>query len=236
MIELEIQFKGKALAGVLGAFQNVPLSMRPVQFGANEGHVDGAVDSAEFPEFVERAKSGFFLIAPDVYYDVSIFPTKGRIICRGWISKDAVPVETFLLDMTSAEPTFGFACATDERDHRNCVKVQARDGDLSAWVGRDPNNTFPGLYWLTLFSPELLERYNFPMQTFRSAATDSVRTESGYWLIKFFERPESWLQHDQMMRSLISGTPGIFDIEAVKQGLPKTDRVLELSSYLSRWK
>ena len=156
MIEAGLEFGGK-VDRVIKAFTTLPPLLRPIHF-SHEEHVGTASDLIDdekrFAAFVAKSKSGYFLLGQLVTYSIRI--AVGRpVVCDCFIDVEPELAKEFLVHMAAAQPLFGFACAPEERTHRNRVTTRQGANTIESWVGRDTERYVPGLYWLTLL-PELL--------------------------------------------------------------------------------
>jgi hypothetical protein len=236
MLEAGLEFEG-ATDRVLSAFAGLPLSLRPTHFSHEEkvgSDADRIDDRERCALFVEKSKSGFFLLGPAVTCSIRI--ASGRpLVCDCFIDVEPEMAKRFLEHMSTAQPIFGFACAPGERERRNRVTTQQGANKIESWVGRDTQKYVPGFYWLTLLPDALAERHDVPITAVTAVAQEHIELEGGQHLFRFYERPEDWsgsLAVTELCRSL----PGVFDVEKLKPELLAAKNFLELNSMLRDWK
>ena len=235
MIEAGLEFDGE-IDGVLAAFVALPSPLRPAYFSHEEKIVDTTdrvEDQRRFAAFRARSQSGFFLLNEAVTYSLRLATGK-PLICDCFIDVQPEIAKQFLVQMSTARPLFGFACAPAEREHRNRVTVQQGSNKIENWVGRDTRKNVPGLYWLTLLSESLAKRHGVPLAAIEAVAQEDLALEDGQHLFRFYERPEDW-QKTHAVAELCASLPGVFNIEEVKPQLLAAKNFLELNSMLRDW-
>jgi hypothetical protein len=236
MIEAGLEFDGE-FDRVLAAFITLPAPLRPVNFSHEERIVDTAdrvEDQRRFSAFRARSKSGFFLLGETATYSVRL-ATGRPLICDCFLNMRPEVAKQLLVHMSTAQPTFGFACAPAEREHRNRFTVQQGNNKIDNWVGRDTRKNLPGLYWLTLLSETLAKRHRVSFDAIEAVAKEHIALEGGQHLFRFYERPEDW-QKTNAVTELCASLPGVFNIEKVKPQLLAAKNFLELSSMLQDWR
>ena len=124
-------------------------------------------------------------------------------------------IKAFLIHMMSAQPIFGFACEPQERDQRNRINTKQGINNIESWVGRDPQNYIPGLYWWTILPNALAEKHRVPLAAIKPIALEHVRIEGGQNLFRFYEKPDGW-RAAQGIDTMRLSQPGIFDVEEVR--------------------
>ncbi|MDB5863858.1 MAG: hypothetical protein JWO70_1664 [Betaproteobacteria bacterium] len=236
MLEAGLEFADD-IHRLLEAFTTLPSKLRPIHFGHDENMRSAANlvdDEGRFSTFVSRSLSGFFLLAPGITY--SVRRARGRsTLCDCFFDVQPMLVKQFLIHMARAEPIFGFACALDEREHRNRVVSELGVGTTECWVGRDSQKYVPGFYWLTLLPAALAERHGVPLSVVEEVAQEHIEIEDGQHYFSFYEGPEDW-RSASGVAELCRTLPGVFDVEKVKQELPSAKTFLELHVLLRKWK
>ena len=236
MIEAGLEFDG-VIDRVVAAFAELPLSLRPIHFSHEEkvgSDADRIEDQKRFAAFVAKSKSGFFLLGPAVTYSIRV--ASGRpLVCDCFIDVEPEIAKQFLMHMSKAQPLFGFACESGERERRNRVTTQQGVNTIESWVGRDVQKYVPGFYWLTLLPDAMAKQHGVPLSAVEDVAQEHIELEGGQHLFRFYERPEDW-QATSVVAELCASLPGVFDVERVKSQLPAAKNFLELNSMLRDWK
>jgi hypothetical protein len=157
------------------------------------------------------------------------------MICDCFIDVQPEVAQQFLVQMSTAQPLFGFACLPAEREHRNLISFQFGINKIEKWVGRNAEQNVPGLYWLTLLSETLLKRHGVPLGAIEAVAKEHIALEGGQHLFRFYERPEDW-QTSSSIGELCASLPGVFNVEAAKAKVMSANSVLEANAMLRNWK
>lgn len=236
MIEAGLEFDGE-IDRVLAAFIALPPPLRPVYFSHEEkimDTVDRVDDQRRFAAFRSRSQSGFFLLSETVTYSVRL-AMGSPLVCDCFIDVQPEIAKQFLVQMSTARPLFGFACAPPEREYRNRVTVQQGSNKIENWVGRDTRKNVPGLYWLTLLSETLAKRHGVSLAAIEAVAQEHIALEGGQHLFRFYERPEDW-QKTNAVTELCTSLTGVFNVEDVKPQLLAAKNFLELNSMLRDWR
>lgn len=235
MIEAGLEFRASARWLIVESFLTLPGELCPTHESANEDKAGTRIqDYNKFLEGVMKRETGFFLKGPIVTYDISLAGNRS-IICNCFLDVDPALAKTFLTLMAKAQPIFGFACAPEEREYRNRVTTKQGVNTIESWVGRDTQKYIPGLYWLTLLSPELAEKHGVSLSVLGETALEHLELEGQQNLFRFYEKPEDW-QSAGTMKELCSSLPGIFDVEKVRPQLECAKTFLELSAMVNTWK
>ena len=236
MIEAGLEFQGD-LDGVLRAFVTLPARERPLYFSETEdgSAADRLSDQVRFAMWAENHKDGFFLLAPGLAYNIRVADGK-PILCDCFLHAEPAVAREFLEHMASASPTFGFACAPEERAHRNRVTYRSSSGSVDAWVGRDTQRYLPGLYWLTLLSPALAERHALALDAIVTVAEEASTAGAGLHLFQLFQRPEQWRAFADRIDRLCASQAGVFDVSKVRPLVTAARSFLELTDLLADWR
>src|SRR5512138_882094 len=211
MIEAGLEFDG-GIDRTLASFVALPLPLRPVYFSHEEKIVDRAdrvEDERRFAAFRARSQSGFFLLSESVTYNLRSATGK-PLMCDCFLDVEPEIAKEFLVQMSTARPLFGFACAPAEREHRNRVTVHQGSNKIENWVGRDTRKNVPGFYWLTLLSETLANRHGVSLAAIEAVAQEHIALEGGEHLFRFYERPEDW-QKTNAVTELCASLPGVFN-------------------------
>ena len=235
MIESILEFQPTALHSVVAALCALPEGLRPTHHSLGEDEAGKPIlNTGKFLESLTGAKLGPFLRGPGVIYDIRLAGSK-PILCNCFLEVDPALAKEFLIQMATAQPIFGFACASEERTHRNRVIVKQGVNTIESWVGRDPQKYIPGFYWLTLLPKALAEKHDVPLSAVEKIAKEHIELEGGQHLFRFYERPEDWRTAPDVA-ALCSSLPGVFDVEKVKPLLPAAKNFLDLDEVLRSWK
>jgi hypothetical protein len=236
MLEAGLEFDGEP-DRVFAALIALPRPLRPVHFSHEEKIVDTAdrvEDQKRFAAFRAKSQSGFFLLGERVTYSVRLATGK-PLICDCFIDVQPDIAKQFLVQMSTARPLFGFACAPAEREYRNRVTVQQGGNKIENWVGRDTRKNVPGLYWLTLLSETLAKQHSVSFAAIEAVAKEHIALEGSEHLFRFYDRPEDW-QKTNAVTELCVSLPGVFNVEEIKPQLQAAKSFLELNSMLRDWR
>lgn len=236
MIEVGLEFNCK-VGDVLDAFLTLPSPLRPTHFSREEkiknyGNIFQI--GARLSKFIEKSKSGFFLLGAGVTYSVR-FSKDRSVICDCFIDVASLLAKQFLIFMSKAKPLFGFACALEERKKRNRVTIQLGQNEIESWVGRDLKKYVPGFYWITLLPDSLAKLHALPLDAVCEVAEECIDLNFGQHLYRFYPSPEDWIENAPVEK-LCKGQPGVFDVEKILPKLSGAKNFLELSSMLKNWR
>ncbi|MVF24753.1 hypothetical protein EVC37_24595 [Methylocaldum sp. BRCS4] len=242
MIESRLDFQTSDLRFVVEAFCTLPMELRPTHHSRGEDEPgEPLLDVGKFLDSMAIANLGPVLKGSNVEYYVEFsYRNIGTervksIYCDCNLDVEPHLAKQFLLHMAAAQPIFGYACAPEERQHRNRVIVKQGINTVESWVGRDLQKYIPGFYWLTLLPDALAEKYSVPISVVENIAQEHIELEGGQHLFRFYERPEDW-QSTHEVAALCSLLPGVFDVEKIKPQLATAKNYLELDSALRGWK
>lgn len=233
-IETALHFREADRVAALNAFCTLAPPLLPKRYSFDEDAL-GKTLTKDALEGLATRQEGFFLRADSALYDFGS-SINGRFVCNCWLQVQPNVIPGFLEHMLSAKPIFAFACHPEERLYRNRVTVKFDDKTLEAWVGRDPLKAIPGLFWITVIDQSLIDRHGVPVDTLSPHAIEKSKSANGQYIFRFFDEPNSWKLVKTKIDTLCSSIPGIFDINAVRNGMPRNARYLELSTYLAQWR
>jgi len=235
MIEAGLEFANARLQEVLQALFALPADLRPSRYSRGEDEpATVIVELDEFLASTERKAPGPLLIAPRGTYDISI-PEDKPLVCVCFLDVEPMLAKEFMLHMATAKPRFGFACAPEEREHRNRIKTKQGENLIESWVGRDLEQYIPGLYWLTLVPEVLAKKHDVPLSALKKIAREHIVVEDDQHLFRFYENPNDWKSTGDVAR-LCASLPGIFDIEQIRTQLMSAKTFLDLNALVRRWK
>lgn len=235
MLEAGLEFEND-VEQVVAALTTLPPTLRPVHFSHEEkvrSSVDRIEDQKRFAAFAGQSQSGFFLLAPGLTYSIRIAAGKSTV-CDCFLEVEPLLAKQFLVQMATAQPVFGFACAPEEREHRNRVTTTQGANTIESWVGRDPQKYVPGFYWLTLLPEFLATRHGVPLSAVEKVALEHLELEGGQHLFRFYERPGDW-RSVHSVAQLVSTLQGVFDIEKIKPQIAAAQKFLALNTVVKNW-
>jgi hypothetical protein len=244
MIESALEFQSTDLRSIVTRFFTLPEILRPTHYSLGEGEASQPiVDLQEYLSSLTEAGLGPFLTGKFAKYAIGYFDgfvgserVKSKsITCNCYIEAEPSVAKAFMMHMAAAQPAFGFACAPEEREHRNRVTVQQGAKTIESWVGRDFRRYVPGFYWLTLMNEALADKHDVPLSVVEKVAIEHIELEGGQHLFRFYERPEEW-RSAAGVEKLCSSLPGVFDVEKIKSKLTAATNFLELNEILRGWK
>lgn len=218
----------KTILGLPEMLRPTTVSLAEDEAAAPIGDVDVFLQTFKMPSI------GVYLENSTVMYDLR------RSSRSTWIvgaDLDAIPdaaVKDFLIRMAVTHPIFGFACAEEEREHRNRITTKFGINTMESWVGRDTRRYIPGLYWWTLLPASLAEQHGIPLSILVDAAQEHIELEGKQHLLRFYDKPEEW-QSAAFMADLYHSCPGIFDVEKLRPKLQGVETFLEINAILHDW-
>ena len=236
MIEAGLEFGGE-LDLVMTAFATLPPPLRPTHFSHEESigsPSDRIDDQKRLAAFVAKSKSGFFLLGPALTYSMRIAAGK-PMVCDCFLDLEPDLAKQFLSHFEPTRPLFGFACAPEEREHRNRVTIRQGANSIQSWVGRDIEKYIPGFYWLTLLPEVLAVKHGVPLPAVEYVAREHIELSTGQHLFRFYDRPEDW-KATSAVAALCASLPGVFNVEKLKPRLAAAKNFLELNTMLNAWK
>ena len=212
---------GSSLAGNL---LGLPEAIRPVYFGTSERRGNKAnlvANDEQFAAFLAENRL-FFLHSEDrkALFDIAIWNLDYATVTV-WLRPG--PSSELLLEvfarLAEHRPVFGFACHTDEREHRNryCSGPMGASRDsLECWIGSEIENSIPGVYWCTMLSDGLLDRHGVQLADLAAEARSCQLIGDGSWhLLRFHDQPEDWKENAQRLDDLCERIEGVFSRRSV---------------------
>lgn len=128
--------------------------------------------------------------------------------------------------------TFGFACCTGERHHRNQLSKKTPGGSETNWVGRDWRKYVPGLYWVTILSDDLIREHGVPRNDLMAPALTMKMLSNINMLLKFFDKPERWIEYAPQLDDVCEKTTGVFSKRRVEPSYMAAKDFLESMAVL----
>lgn len=204
--------------------------MRPTQWSEDE-------DSKRMPfESVTQIEGRVetFLWARDCTYEISASQAGQATIFA--FSENASEIRHVFTDLAELAISFGYACAHEEREHRNRVARKMSYGVHEAWVGRDFSRYLPGLYWLTAIPVGLQQSLGVSVDLLRDAALEMNLLGNRNWLVSLYAEPEDWGPAAARIDAWCSVTPGVFSKAAAEEVLSNARNFLEASTLIKEWR
>lgn len=233
--------KGVDCQMVAEALRSLPQDIGPDYFCVNEGsfkRTDRIVDTERFHLFLQNNQIGFFLYSENGFcFDVA---SNGDSFSSVAIYSDALTsAESYLSIMrhlSQNKPIFGYLCDEKEYEHRNRHFITIGGDQIESWIGRDLSRSVPGLYWMTLVSDSFLALHSVPLERLAVEAQSSeVLGDGSVRLLKFFDRPESWIEHSQRLDDACANVDGIFSRRKVDAAVAGVSSYLEFDEIMSEF-
>jgi hypothetical protein len=235
MIDVELEFHPGALKQVVHKLLSLPAELRPTHHSLGEDEKGQPIkDPQGFANSLEERSPGPFLTGRHCTFYFSLAAPR-PIICRGNLDVAPALSKTFMMEIASLNPIFGFACLAEERCHRNRVVTRQGANTIESWVGRDTQKYVPGFYWLTLLSDSVMSQHGVPLAAVMAVAQQHVEPKGGQHLFQLYGRPEDW-SGTTAVDELCASLPGVFSVDKIKPPPSTATSFLELSSMLRAWK
>ena len=244
MIEIGLYFDGNDVKRIIDALSSLPVEIRPMYFGDTENlknDRDKISNIQRFEKFLRKNETGFFLFSQDCRYDLNLRDYDFSVMYIDFEMKklEAVTIakiESILTSITAADPVFGYAADSDERNHRNLLTIQIGQNQIEDWVGRDLKKYIPGFYWMTILSNGLIKKYDIDVTKLINKAQDAKPLDHTHFIINFFEDPADWKTYAIEIDQLCQNTAGVFSISDVKSSINGISNYLQYSDIVSEWR
>ena len=190
----------------------LPEVLRPTRH--KHGQDEAGLPIGDVEGYLASPSSGSWLFGKGVSYRF------GWDDCQCVLDVEPDLAVTFMERMAAAAPTFGYACAREELDHRNRLFVEidgGRGGSSESLQGIDLAKYVPGLYWLTLLPETLAARHGVSLDEVSRMALEHVDLGDGQHLFRFCDRPDDWRQRAGAIDEFCARAPGMFDIHHVRR-------------------
>jgi hypothetical protein len=238
MLEAGFTFASESeLQKVVSILLELPPNLRPMYFSSDEKKWPKAnllSDSERLQAFLRQNQAGFFLIGSGVTYSFRIANGKPLLLdCFLEVAPEGI--EALLVGLSRANPEFGFACSTEEREARNRLIIRQGANTVESWVGRDTRLYVPGLYWLTLAPERLLKLHQVPLSALAAIARQHIELPQEQHLFRFYDAPGEWASVTAVGK-VATSVPGIFNIGKVKLRSDSAKTFPELQEVLREWR
>lgn len=235
MIEIDFVFPSLARKEVITAIMGLPETYRPTHICNDKEKAGRPIeDSGRFIREFSSRQTGELLIGRRGTIDISLAGPK-PINCNLLLDVSPDEAEEVVDYLCIAKPVFGFACASEERLHRNRTTNVLGVNTIESWVGRDTEKYIPGLYWITVLSDEILHLHKVPLANLAEAADRQTEPAEGIHVLRFYEDPRGWHNSDKLT-TVIESVEGIFKIAKARDAMGKASNFLEHSSIYRNWK
>ena len=152
-------------------------------------------------------------------------------------SSENVPeMHGLFAELAELDVRFGYACAHEEREHRNRVVRKMSYGVHEGWVGRDFSRYLPGLYWLTVIPVDLQQRLGVSVDRLRDLALELKLLSNRNWLVRLYEEPQGWRNEAPRVDAWCATTPGAFSKSAAEESLSGAQNFIEASTLMKEWR
>lgn len=242
MISTRLYFEQNLnLDRLTSCLSDLPELIKPTYFSEDEGKVsssDLVSDDERFKRFREENPDGFFVSNNNgVLFDIST-PTVGYsalILYADQLLSNEL-IESFFRAFVELDPIFGFACESEEYEHRNRYYTTIGINEIESWIGRDLNKYLSGIYWYTLLTDRTLNTYGLNLDEICILANNRDDIASGIYLLNFFERADDWQKHKAKLDGFCQQTEGVFskyDVELAVQGVSS---YFEYGDIVANWR
>ncbi|MBT9446204.1 MAG: hypothetical protein IV086_10935 [Hyphomonadaceae bacterium] len=233
MFELEVQFEKGSLDSALAEIFRGEIMVRPSLMSSEE---EGLRIGVSRPDEVIRLveSSAAFLWAPRCSYQITSVPN-GTISVFAWAS-DFVVIDQVFHSLARLDVLFGFACAEDERKHRNWISRRMKYGVHEGWVGRDFRKYLPGLYWLTVIPRGMQEALGLHVSHLTQVAEEALLQGEKNWLLRLYENPLEWENAATHIDEWCFNTAGCFSKRAANEALGLSTNFIEASQVFAEWR
>lgn len=240
-VKIGVYFDREDANRVIDSLLSLPSAFRPIFFSEEESlksRDDQLADEQRFREFRDRNPAGFFLFSESCLYNFFI-NRKGYSVALVYLEDRRLYSEIPILFGAVAEASsiFGYACDSEEYDHRNRYYITIGMNQIEDWIGRDLEKYIPGVYWYTLFSDELLSKHGVDLAGLTAEAISTETLGDGsLHLLKFFENPEDWKENAERLDKLCERTDGVFSRKSVETAVSGVSNYLEYDDIIADWR
>jgi len=241
-LKVKLYFKnGVDTVGIVKDLLALPAPLRPYYFAEDEGKIiktNVISDKVRFSDFRKNNEIGFFLYTKGKMM-IDISTNSGYAEITVWLKKN-MPEEyahTFLKSLTKHNPIFGYACDDDEYDHRNRYYITIGKSHIQAWIGRRLENNIPGVYWCTLFSDYILQKYGVTLSDLADEAISVETIGDKIYLLQFYHYARDWKDNRELLDDLCERVSGIFSRRIVDASIDRKNiSYLEFNEALQQWR
>ena len=219
----------------------LPELIKPIYFSEDEGKVsksDLVSDDGKFKRFREKNPDGFFISNNKGFlFDVST-PNAGYsvLILYAEESLSNELVESFFRAFVELNPIFGFACESEEYEHRNRYYTTIGINEIESWIGRDLNKYLSGVYWYTLLSDKTLNIYGLNLDDVCSLTNKRDDIARGIYLLNFFEHADDWQKHKAKLDDFCKKADGVFSKHDVELAVQGVSSYFEYGDIVDNWR
>jgi hypothetical protein len=217
------------LLPVLDALLSQDAAFRPTQMSRAE-------DDKRVPFARASWQSGSmlgYLWAPECEYGFRLSAAES-ITVIGLAASESRVLDVFEA-LCRLELAFGYACAAEERAHRNRIVKTMGYGVHEAWVGRDYSRYLPGLYWLTAVPVILLQNLGIPLDQLRKVSLETSLISNRTWLMRLYDNPFAWADAKMRIDHWCQQTSGVFSKATVEAALDSARSFVDAAEILEKW-
>jgi hypothetical protein len=137
---------------------------------------------------------------------------------------------------------FAYAAQHDELSHRNGFyreyEVNGGTMRMPLSVGLDYTRYFPGVYWMTAISADLLARHRIHLDEFPEWLHVSTYAPLGgkTYLLRPYDHSWQWQDYAAKIDDLCERLPGCFSVRRIREELMEALTPAEFSSAVARWR
>lgn len=149
---------------------------------------------------------------------------------------DLGKMNIFFAQIANLNPFFGVACDSEEYDHRNRVVKIIGENKIESWVGRNPLNKLPGLYWKIMISKQMIESADLDMPALEERSQEVHLFGNSMSLLTFFSHPQEWKAHVKTLDSACLSIKNVFSRQEVLAETNEIDNVIKYITKMAKWK
>lgn len=233
MLTSDLTFLRPELSEVLEILSSQATAMRPTHTSVDEdGRRAPILASTELERMLDCA--GGHLWAPECSYSFRISNT---LPCGLFVlTENAEALRDLVTRLSDVNLEFGYACALEEREHRNRIVKKMNYGLDHTWVGRDHTRYLSGLYWHTIIPARLQKKLGVPLEALKTIAKGLTFRADRNWLIRLYESPIEWRVEAPRIDNWCAQTTGCFSKTEVELALTGNETFMEASTVMRQWK
>ena len=234
--------KGNILEAI-NVLDRFPEKYIPVYFSEDEGKVDAPknlwANKDRLHSFIESNPLGFSASSKLCDFDFD-FPSQGYStllinLKKGDFSVDALDAMFKLL--TEMKPVFCIACEWEEYKHRNQIIKRVGQSTVESFVGTDLTKFIPGLYFKTLLSIELLDRFGVDIEHLKQNFNGiELLNDGAHFLVTAFDDSSDWVSNAEHIETFCSETQGFFSKKEVEESIEDCTSSFQVISKIKPWK
>lgn len=251
MITLKIFFNKIDFLVLTENLKNLPAIIQPVYFSDTEEYfekVNKVSNKIKFKYFLTNNTLGFFLFSENnLCIDISL-KNPPYIALTIDMPKDHIDsIDDIFRSLTYNKPIFGFASYDPERkfdekrgyvinnyieteseyEYRNRHFKKIGKFNCEAWIGLNLNKYISGLYWHTLVSKKIADKFRIDLSLLKNHSLKYQifyeGCEEEVFLFRFYKKPEEWKKYANKLDNLCNKITGIFSRKDIDYQLKNID-------------